>query len=505
MAAAVLVGGGAFAAASLLGGDSDHGPQAAEALPADTFAYVGLDLSDAQDAIATLIKFPAIRDGLDLSSGDDPRQKIVESMLTDDNSCGLTWADDFEPWLGNRFGFAGVEVGDTPTPVGVVQVTDDSAAEKALEKFSSCDGDTDEGGFAVSDGWALIGENQSDIDQISDQAGDGTLADDSDFKSWTGEVGDQGIATAYAAPSAAKLLTKVIEEHPEMFEDGSSDFSGYDDYANPLAQICPGLDDPSASAQYYTDELKDFAGAAATLRFSDGGAELEAASDLGQTSSVTDEAGALVASLPDDTGAALGLSPGKGWFESALGSFGAVCGDGFDAGQIEDQLTSLTGIDFPEDIDTLFGDGLALSVSGDFDPSSITGPASIPAAIKIKGDPDAIKSVLDKISNRLGSTYGLLDTDSDSDNVVIGPSSSYRQSVLGDGGLGNNATFRNVVPDADKASAVLFINFNSFDKLVDSFGDSEASENFHVLDGLGVSTWLDGTTQHTFVRISTDD
>lgn len=513
VAAAALVGGGAFAAASLLGGGD--GAQPAEALPASTFAYASVDLSDLNDAFSMLAKFPGLTDGSGFGSitksGGDPREKLVNAVLGSggDFCGGLSWQKDFQPWLGQKAAVAGVELNGQPEPVVVVQVEDADAAKAAFDKFNGCDDSPEDAAYAITDHWALLSDDQDAVNTIAKKASSGSLADDSDYQHWTGQVGDLGVATFYAAPSAGDLIAKVLKERggrPDILTDSGSDdefgsqpFGGGPD---DLLGFCPGLlDDPGAVSDSYEKYLDDFSGAAATIRFNDGGVELETAADLGQTVSASNDAGSLVTSLPDDTAAAVGVSVGDDWFESALGGLGQVCGDGFDQQSLEDQLSSLTGLDVPDDIDTLLGDGLTISLGGDVDPSSFDDPSTAPVGIKVKGDPDAIERVVGKISNRLGGAAGVLGSDRDGDMIAIGPNESYRQSLLGDGGLGGDKTFQNVVPDADRASAIVYVNFNHFDGVA---GSGQDAEDFKVLDGLGLSAWYDGTTQHSFLRLSTD-
>lgn len=528
VAAAALIGGGAFAAASLLGG-SDDGPTPADALPDSTFAYASFDLSHLGDALTMLAKFPGITQNSTLSSvtggSGDPREKLVKAILGDsDNSCGLTWEKDFAPWLGQKAAVAGVDVKDSPTPVVVVEVKDADAAKTAFDKFNSC-GSGNDAAYSIAGDWALLGEKQDAVNEIAKEATSGSLADDSDYKKWTGEVGDPGLVTLYASPKAGQELSTAIKQHPDalgnLADDGSSITGGSNPFGDDsdgsglgfgfgnsitesggLLGFCPGLfSSPGGAASSYEKAFANFGGAAATLRFSNGGAELETAADFGKTSSASSEAGSLVQSLPDDTAVAVGASVGDHAFESALDGLGSICGSGFDASSLETQLSQMTGLNFPTDIDTLLGKGVALSVGKDFDPSNASDPSDLPVALKIKGDPDAIEQVIGKISGRLGSASSVLGTDKDSDNVAIGPNEAYRKSVLADGGLGSDATFKNVVPNADKASAILYVNFNDFDKLV---GSGEAAQNYKVLDGLGISAWYDGTTQHSLTRLSTD-
>ena len=123
VAGLALVGGGVWAATSFLG----TGAQPAEALPAGTLGYASVDLdpSGAQniEAIRTLRKFPAFREKVGLNTDDDVRRKIFEEIEKEVDCQGLDYADDIEPWLGDRAAVAAVDTGaEEPSPVFVVQV-----------------------------------------------------------------------------------------------------------------------------------------------------------------------------------------------------------------------------------------------------------------------------------------------------------------------------------------------------------------------------------------------
>ncbi len=107
-AGALALGGTGYAAASYLSGG---GPQPEEVLPADTLAVAKLDLDPAagqKAAMASLLaKFPDLA-----TSGDegDLRSALVTPLLEDD-SWGLSYDRDVEPWLGDR-----MAVRRSPTP-----------------------------------------------------------------------------------------------------------------------------------------------------------------------------------------------------------------------------------------------------------------------------------------------------------------------------------------------------------------------------------------------------
>ena len=65
----------------------------------------------------------------------------------------------------------------------------------------------------------------------------------------------------------------------------------------------------------------------------------------------------------------------------------------------------MSGLDLPADAETLAGDSAALALGSDFDPdafSSSDDGSDIPIAVKIKGDPDEIEKVLDKLREMAG-------------------------------------------------------------------------------------------------------
>ena len=77
--------------------------------------------------------------------------------------------------------------------------------------------------------------------------------------------------------------------------------------------------------------------------------------------------------------------------------------------------------------------------------------------------------------------------------------------MLKDGGLGDTAEFQGVVREAEKASAVLFVNFDAGAWLVDlAGGDQEAVDNLEPLEGLGMSAWLEDDALHGVLRLTTN-
>jgi hypothetical protein len=62
-----------------------------------------------------------------------------------------------------------------------------------------------------------------------------------------------------------------------------------------------------------------------------------------------------------------------------------------------------------------------------------------------------------------------------------------------------------VVPDADDATSVFFINFDAGDWLVKMMESDKDRANAKPLDALGFTVWADGDRERTFARLTTQD
>ena len=57
----------------------------------------------------------------------------------------------------------------------------------------------------------------------------------------------------------------------------------------------------------------------------------------------------------------------------------------------------------PEDIETLFGESAVLALGSDFDPEAVfesSDGSDVPVALKVKGDPEEIEAVLEKLRDQ---------------------------------------------------------------------------------------------------------
>ena len=170
----------------------------------------------------------------------------------------------------------------------------------------------------------------------------------------------------------------------------------------PYDDDCGDIDPTSSSVpDGLKDKLRDFKGMAATIRFNDGAIELEGAGDSTVTGQAVIAGGGsadVVSSLPSDTGAVFGMGFADGWFSDIIDQFAPYTGQTAD--ELLSMLSDETGLDLPDDAETLAGDSAALVIGSDIDPDAIFDSpdgSDVPVAVKIKGDPDEIEKVLDKL------------------------------------------------------------------------------------------------------------
>lgn len=526
-----VVVGGFFAWGAFFG----TGPQPAEALPAGTLGYVSVDLdpsgSQKIEALRTLRKFPAFRDEIGLDTDDDIREKIFDEAQSSEACEGLDYADDVEPWLGDRFAVAAVDLGEeTPTPVLVVQVKDAGQAEDGLQTLSECaggdpEGGEDLGGWSIDGDWAVVAETDDIAQQVADDAAESPLSDDEDFTKWTGEAGDPGILTAYAAPEAGAMLAEQAggfplggadvscvapSTPPDLGSDDPFDDGGFTE------ECLDGVYAPSFVPEELTELLEDFEGAAISVRFDDGALEIETASSLSflglDQLTASDSADEVIGTLPQETAAAFGVGFEEGWVDELIDYAAQFAGEEMDVDEIIAMAEAESGLSIPEDVETLAGDAAAISVGSDFDPETFfesSDGSDVPVGVKIKGDPEDIQGVLDKIvanGNISEEDAAILETDSDGDFVAFGPNADYRDELLEDGDLGGTDTYQDVIRESGDAGSILFVNFDAGDGWLANLagGDPMIEENLKPLSGLGLSGWQDDGVGHTVFRVTTN-
>jgi hypothetical protein len=507
-----VVAAGGWAALNLM----STGAQPASVVPAGAVAYASVDLDPAAsqkiEAIRMIQKFPALDQELGLDAQEDLRRWAFEEMTAD--SCPtVDYDEDVAPWIGDRAAVAvlpGKEEGSEPVPMVALQVTDADAANDALDLLAACSGEeaatsgSGDFGHAFANDYLVIAETTGTAEEIVVAAEDAALGDDETYLRWTTEAGDPGIAMLYVAPEAVTALSDAQDEAARGLGNESLLGGGF----------VPGF---GAGAEL--ERLaEDFEGVAGILRFDDGSVEVEVAGAWLPEDFENAGPGTGVGALPASTGAAFAFAMPDGWGADTVDRLNRLAG-GMSLEDMLNQAEAATGLELPDDVETLLGDGFSVALDSSVDPSTFAGadPTSLPAGVRVVGDPDEILPIVEKIQTAWGPGSEALVVEPGDGAVAFGMNPAYVSSLAGEGDLGDEESFRAVVPDADVATAVMYVGFDAGDGWLErtvvevsamfwaSDDDSaKIRENMDPLDAVGMSSWVDGDVVRATFRISTD-
>ena len=494
VAAVVLIASGGVAAWRWFSG---AGPRPAEVLPASTLALVTVDLNPSGgqkvEAIKTLRKFPGFRDQVGLKPDSDPLERLFKELKDDQHCKGLDYERDLKSWIGQRLGVGAVELHGKTKPVATLQVTDADNAKTGFPRLAKCM-ELSDYGWTLTDDYIVISDSTALAKEIVADGQKSPLSEDADFKKWTDEAGGAGIVNAYVGPEVVDVASEALNSGLEdLSEDGGD-------------QLLPGSGSEKKQLADMLAAYKDFQGAAAVLRFADGGIELSMAGGGGKAARTTRTVGDHVAAMPADTAMLLAFAVPPRAFDMI---------DKADPnGSGSDLLGSMLGIDFPEDLKTLLGSSLSLSLGGDApdDLNSINQPSDVSVGALIDGDSAKIDAVIAKLEKTMGASLADLQVTKASKDgkVAFASSSAYADQLLGKGTLSEDKGFRDAVPHAADAQAVAYVDFDgawgrAILKTIREDGGKDATEtadNLAVVRALGMSAWNDGSVSHGLVRVA---
>jgi len=160
----------------------------------------------------------------------------------------------------------------------------------------------------------------------------------------------------------------------------------------------------------------------------------------------------------------------------------------------------------------MLGDGFAVSVDSSADLDKLFSsdvPTAAPVGIRIQGDPDKIVPIIEKLKKAGGPGADVVKIQRGDDEVAVSLDAGYAAKLLDDGGLGDVSAYKDVIPDAGRAGAVVYVNFDSgswLEQLIGSSGgDAETKANLAPLHAFGASAWTDGDhVRHASLRLTTD-
>ncbi|MFD1540289.1 DUF3352 domain-containing protein [Nonomuraea guangzhouensis] len=444
--AVVLLGGGAVWAVGAIGGG---GTQPHEVLPANSIAYVRLDLDPAANQKVALFqiarKFTVTKDTF---KGEDPRQALFD-LAQDSGMSKVDFAKDVDPWLGSRIGLAVVPSGGKEPDFAVaVQVKDEAQAKAGITKLMG----KEKFGLSFRDDYALVTSSQTLADKYA--ADTTSLADNADFNDDVNAIGEQGVLSYWAH------LGKVGE----------------------LA-----VTDKSSEEAKALEQVKNarFAGA---LRFDSAYAELAGVVRGAEGMVEGDLEPAKLSALPASTAGALSYSGldqiiTKKWAEIEQSIAATPAGAQFK--QFVDQAKQTYGLQLPDDLATVLGKNLTLAVDAQGLDSD-----KIKAGVRITTDPAKAQAVYDKIQKAMSSsgqpTPQLAKIAGDG-TFTVATSDEYAKALAAEGTLGESQTFKDAVPDADEATYALFVDLDKVEKYYLPSMEGDEKANAQVLRAVGLS------------------
>ncbi|WP_246063522.1 DUF3352 domain-containing protein [Nonomuraea longispora] len=457
--AVVLLGGGAVWAVGAIGG----GAQPHEVLPADSLAYARLDLDPAANQKVALFqlagKFTATKDTF---SGEDPRKALFDTITQGDDS-QVDFAQDVDPWLGSRIGFAAVPSGkDEPDFAVAVQVTDEELAKAGIAKLM----DGDRYGIAFRDDYALLAASQELADKYA-QA-EGSLGDNADFNDDIAALGEQGVLSFWAHVGSIAEATKKAMT-PEQ----------------------------AAGLQQVKDAR--FAGA---LRFDS--AYVELAGVVNGAKGMTPQGDlppANLGVLPASTAGALSISGldqvlTKNWadIEKQATATGSA-----DVQQMLAQIKTRYGLELPGDLATLFGKNFTFAVD-----SEGLSDNQFRAGARIATDPARAQAVLDKIQQAMangGQGAPQIAKVAGDGVFTVATTDDYAKKLAETGTLADSETFKTAIADPDEANMALFVDLDKIESLYLNSMQGDEKANAQVLKAVGMSTSMTDSSATFSLRV----
>lgn len=478
--AALVIGGGAFAAIRVMGGGGD---QPASALPAETAAYVRLDIDPQVGQKIAAVRFFESMDEevLETLRSDDIREKAFEWMAQEEEAfAAIDYQEDIEPWLGDRLAVGVVPNGSDEPYFGIaLQVTDEDAANEGLTKLQEA---TNASGGEGADGldWYFHGDyavltTTDAVGTMQQKTEAGTLADKDTFREDMDALGDEGVLSAWvdAEPLATLADSPLAEESLDSAE--MLDPSGALGSLSGTTQL---------AEQAATGRM------AASVRFAEDSIELSGVTrgieGLGVDGG---DSAQLILDLPEDTVGAFSLEHGDEFVAQGYEMLKEQMPEEF--AEMESGASE-AGFTLPGDVQTLVGSSLVLSVGpGVLDLAN--NPEDFNAweiAYRAETDTAAAEDLIGRVMALTGDPQvdQLLLRDTSDGVLTLGVSQPYVDAVTSGGGLGDSATFQAAVPNAGDADTIFYVNVNSFEHLyLNEISEEDGRAAIETLAAIGYS------------------
>lgn len=468
---------------------SPSGKQPHEVLPADTMAYVRIDLDPSASQKVNLFRLaqrvPDLAEEIGIDDDTDLRRLFIDEIAA---GC-VDYDDDVEPWLGKRLGVGVGPDNDAELPDAriALQVTDEDAAEEGLRKLFSCEGDNDSIDIAFLDGYAIITPTQHPAADAVAAAKEKSLAENENFVADTAELETEGLISGWADMDKLMELaaaTQSIADLPtdELPVSGAFAVSATSTSLKVQAVSQRADDRPETAATHTLGQLPEDTLVGLTLT----GVGDQVAKNWDNFAEAGDAAlGALP--LP-------GLTASPNYSELGDPFAPSTSGPRFD--DIIDEIESTLGLALPDDLVTLLGDsfsvylgseGLAEVLSGESAPN----PADVSLGLVFDGETDKVADIAERLVAAAQTNGGLeLATEKGDDLVSIATSGDVAKRLTESGDLSGTDAFSDVI--GDNGANALFVNVEALVELITKanpeFTDSEAFDVARIFRAVGLSS-----------------
>jgi hypothetical protein len=482
----VLASAGAgFATGMFVGGG---GAQPEDVLPSSVMFYADVDLDPSAEQKLNLVRLLGRFPDVEREYGSEPD---IRALLID----GLTEGTALESanvseWAGDRVGGGLSWDADdqTLTPVLAIEVTDE---DRALADLGSVVDADQVAPSEAADGYVIVTGDVSELLDAADQELAGTDAFGSDVPALTSQTAAEIAGAASDSPlSDADAFVDVFERVGEGLSTVYFDGAAMAAAAQQMADTW-NLDDEA-----FADPLTGLAEAGVAggvVRADPDAIEFIAWSSAAPPTG--DQPVGIVSGLPDSTLFALEFTGGseyvaEQWESVVEGAAAELPPNTLDRALA--QIEAQTGLRLPADLETLFGDDVALAVDGE---GLLTGVPGI--GVRSVTDPDAGAELALRLERALATwTGGFGITAEGTDDGMVVASSDEFADILksGDGGLGSSAEFQRAIPEAESAAYVVWLDFAAVSGTL-ALAQPEAADVLGPLEsfGLGVSPDDDGS------------
>jgi hypothetical protein len=444
--ALVLAGGVATAAYR----SSTDAADPAELIPASAFAVATVDLGVSGDTLGDFADhFP----GSPTHRGDgSATDRLLRAMLRDSTDPHVDYDEDVRPWLGDHAAVAGWLDGDTPRFEVLLESRDDASARQHLGAVLG-----EDASMVVHDGHVVVSDTTEHANAAIAAAVRSSLVDSPAYRDDVAALPDGAAVVGWLdGPGAEKALRSAM---------GGGVGSADGLFGGPMTMFDPG--GGSAFDERLTVGLRVSADTVqADMRSVGGKAGASAPSSM-LTGLPTGTIGALELSAPDTlvrqgltmmreltglgmqmasddcyaTGFDGGVTRGDGSGALLVVPDGTPYGSQFcahpDSLDPLEQIRTATGLDLPDDAETILGDRAVLAFGG----ITLSGPPDV-ALRSHPADLAAARELAETLAAHLQKAVGFAPTVAAAgDELVLATSQGYAHRVAEGGALGDDAAF----------------------------------------------------------------